>query len=42
MKCQKGTGHRRRNTDSFEIPVCEIDTMQVLQTLGCPVQLFSR
>ena len=28
-------------TDSFEIPVCETGTMEVLQSLGCPVQLPS-
>jgi hypothetical protein len=31
----------RRDTDPFEVPVCEIDIMEVLQTLGCPMQLLS-
>jgi hypothetical protein len=38
---KKGIGHERRDTDPFEVPVCEIDIVEVLQTLGCPVQLLS-
>jgi len=31
-----------KNTDPFEITVCEMDVVEVLQALGCPVQLSSR
>ena len=39
MECYEGIDRRRKNTDPFEITVCEMDTMEVLQALGCPVQL---
>ena len=29
-----------KDTDSFEVPVCEIHSMEVLQTLCCPMQLL--
>ena len=31
---------KRGDTDPFEVPVCETDIVEVLQTLGCPVQLL--
>ena len=32
---------KRRNTDPFEVTVCEVDTVEILETLGCVVQLPS-
>jgi len=32
---------KRRNTDPFQIPVCDLAAMEVLQTLGCLAQLLS-
>ena len=28
-------------TNSFEVSMCEAGVMEILQTLGCPVQLLS-
>ena len=30
------------DTYAFEVPVCETRPMEVLQTLGCPMQLLSQ
>lgn len=38
---RRGAVAKRRETDSSEVPMCEADTMQVLQTLGRPMQLSS-
>ena len=35
-----GVGLRTKGTNSFELSVYETDTMNVLQALSCPVQLF--
>ena len=37
---EEGIDRNTKDTDSFEIPVCETGAMEILQTLGCPVQLF--
>jgi len=39
---EKGIGRVQKDTDSFKIPVCEIGTMNVFQTLRRPVQLVPR
>ena len=33
---------KRCDTDPFEVPVCKIGAVEVLQALGCSVQLLSR
>ena len=35
-----GSVEKRRNTDSLEAAVYNLNPMEVLQTLGCPVQLL--
>ena len=39
---KNGSIVKRRNTDPFEVTVCETPTMEIFQTLGCPVQLIGR
>jgi len=40
LSVTKGLVAKHRNTDPFEVPMREIDTMQIHQTLGCAVQLL--
>ena len=42
MNLNNGSVAKWRETDPFEVPMCETGTMEVPQTLGCFVQLSSR